>query len=202
MGKDNQQKKIPTEIIVAIIGLIGITITAYFTYLQMIVPQRDALHATQTAEQRASNAAETQTARADGATRTGTPTHIVTATLIETTDVPATPPTPTSTRTPRMGPGLQFCANAFSINVRSGPGTNYPVIGGLTSADCLFFDASNEDKTWLRVASQAEPYADLAGGWVYGELLGLPGFVNLPAITLTPTPTPTEPPTGTPTPQG
>jgi hypothetical protein len=199
MGRDNQPKKIPTEVIVAIIGLIGIAVTAYFGYLQMVVPARDALHATQTAEQRASNVADTRTARAEA--MTNTPTRGPTATP-DPQATTAVPPTVTLTRTPRMGPGLQFCVNAFSINVRSGPGTIYPVIGGLTSSDCLFFDASNEDRMWLRIAQQDEPYGALAGGWVFGELLGLPGTVNLPAITLTPTQTPTESPTHTPTPSG
>ena len=195
----SEPRKIPTEIIVAIIGLLGVAVTAYFAYLQMVVPQRDALRATQTAEQRASNVADTRTARAEAVTNT--PTRGPT----ETPDPQATtavPPSITPTRTPRMGPGLQFCVNAFSIYVRSGPGTQYAPIGGLSSADCLFFDASNDDRTWLRVAEQDQPYAGLAGGWVYGELLGLPGTVNLPAITLTPTLTPTEAPPATPTPEG
>lgn len=203
MSRDRQPSapgKIPTEIVVAVIGLLGVAVTGYFAYLQMIVPQQIALHATQTAEQRGTNAADTQTARAEALTNT--PTLTPTPTSEVTTTGPTV--TPTRTRTPPgPGAGLRFCVNAFSIYVRSGPGTQYPPLGGLMSVDCLFFDAANEDRTWLRVASnQDEAYSVLAGGWVYAELLGVSGQVNLPQVTLTPTATPTEPPTDTPTPLG
>jgi hypothetical protein len=201
MGRDRQPsepKKIPTEILVAVIGLIGIGVTGYFGYLQIVVPQQLSLHATQTAEQRASNVADTQTARAESVTNT--PTRTPTPSSEVTPVTPTIPPT----RTPSgPGTGLRFCVNAFSIYVRSGPGTYYSVLGGLTSADCLYFDASNEDRTWLRVAQgQLDEYTASEGGWIYAELLGVAGPVNLPAITLTPTPTPTEEPTATPTPLG
>lgn len=203
MSRDNQppmSKKIPTEVLVAVIGLIGIGLTAYFGYLQIVVPQEISLHATQTVEERASNVAATQTARAESAT--GTPTN--TRTLTPFADLTTVSPTITPSRTlPGPTGGLRFCVNAFSIYVRSGPGTNYSVLGGLTSDDCLYFDASNEDRTWLRVAvGQVDQYKAIEGGWIYAELLGVAGPVNLPAVTLTPTSTPTEEPTATPTPLG
>lgn len=37
-----------------------------------------------------------------------------------------------------------------SSNLRSGPGTNYTIVGGSRSGDSLLIVATNKDKTWLR----------------------------------------------------
>jgi hypothetical protein len=68
---------------------------------------------------------------------------------------------------------------------------------------CLFFNARNEEGTWLQIAPN-QPDVSLQqyeGGWIFRELLGLGPTdpVNLPAVTLTFTPLPTETPTITPT---
>jgi hypothetical protein len=113
---------------------------------------------------------------------------------------------------------LIYCVNsqyANSINVRSGPGTNYAVLGDpLPVGKCLAFRAVSEQGTWLLVASnQTDPaLRQYEGGWIYRELLGLGtlGSIDLPPVTLTPTPTstptptitPSAPATDTPTPAG
>lgn len=191
--------KFPTEIIVAVLGVIGVGLTAYFGYLQIVTPTRLSLQATQTAEARATDRALTQTAGAEQATPTSTQTPSPSP-----TDTPTLKPsvTPTATRSGQPT-GLRYCINAFRVNVRQGPGTFYAVIGYLTSEDCLHFDARSEDGAWLRISpGQPEQYSPLEGGWIYSELLGLPENVGLPIITLTPSPTPTEEPTPTPTPLG
>jgi hypothetical protein len=117
---------------------------------------------------------------------------------------------PTLTPSPTKIPFevLTYCVNslyAFTINVRSGPGTTYRVQGEpLPVGKCLTFHAVNEEETWLLVApSQADPaLQQYEGGWIFRELLGLglTGPINLPAVTLTPTPTASSAPTIIPSP--
>ncbi|MCF6277689.1 MAG: hypothetical protein L3J16_02940 [Anaerolineales bacterium] len=198
--------KIPTEVIVAVLSFLGVGITAYVGYLQSRVPYEFSLKATLTAEARLTRIALSVTPTNKPATVPPTLTATITA----------IPPTTTPTFTPSMTPttqgrpnGLRYCINAYLVNVRVGPSTQYAAIGSLTGDDCLYFDASNVEGTWLRIAAnQPEAYRDVELGWVYRELLGLQGAVQLPAVTLTPTPTltpsmtPTVTPTFTPTPLG
>lgn len=88
---------------------------------------------------------------------------------------------------------LTFCVNSLyanTINVRSGPGTNYAVIGEpLPLRRCLEFRGVNENVTWLLIApNQEDPRnTQYEGGWIFRELLGLglSGPIDLPAVTLT-----------------
>ena len=195
--------KLSTEIIVAILGLLGVGITGYFGYLQTTAPYKFAQNETQTAEARLTRIALSQTSTATRVPPTNEPTSTATE-----TDVPTDAPTRTASRTPSVTPtkkgrpeGLRYCINAYSVNVRVGPSTQYGVFGNLKGEDCLYFDAANVDGTWLRIApNQPEEYVALERGWVYVELLGLLGNSRLPVITLTPTPTFTPTQTFTPSP--
>ncbi len=209
----NEKKKtdftLSTEVIVAILGFLGVGISAYFGYLQTTEPYRYARSATQTAEARLTQVALSLTPTAMDVPSMGTSTTI--PTITETAMVTKTPvdtATSTPSQTPSVTPtkkgrpeGLRYCVNAYLVNVRSGPSTQYGAIGNLGSEDCLYFDASNEEGTWLRIApNQPEEYIALERGWVYIELLGLLGNSRLPIITLTPTPTDTPTQTYTPSP--
>jgi hypothetical protein len=148
------------------------------------------------------------------ATQTDLPTATVTTTVASTPTVTLTitltaTAKPTATPSPTNLPfnRLTFCVNsqyANSINVRSGPSTNYAPMGGPLPVDeCLAFSARNEEGTWLQIApGQTDPtLAQYEGGWIFRELLGLgsSGPIDLPAVTLTPTPTASDTPTITPT---
>ncbi len=212
MSEQESEKKkagfrLSTEIIVAILGLIGVGITGYFGYLQTTAPYKYARSATQTAEARLTQVAlyVTVTSTMTNVPPTRTPIMPTTpATVTKTTTPTEKPDTPTPSLTPTIQgrpEGLRYCINAYLVNVREGPSTQYGVIGNLSGEDCLYFDASNEEGTWLRIApNQPEEYAELERGWVYIELLGLLGNSRLPVITLTPTPTLTPTQTYTPSP--
>ncbi|OQX62970.1 MAG: hypothetical protein B5M51_05565 [Anaerolinea sp. 4484_236] len=197
----NKKKKagfpLSTDVIVAILGLLGVGITAYFGYLQSRNPYEYSWKRTQTAEARLTQIALSVTATRKPATQTATLT--ITPTITSTPTKRITP-TPSITPTVKGRPeGLRYCVNAYLVNVREGPSTQYGAIGNLKGEDCLYFDASNEAGTWLRISpNQPEELKELELGWVYIELLGLLGNSKLPAITLTPTPTFTPSPTLTP----
>lgn len=142
----------------------------------------------------------TSTVVTSTASATLTSTPLATLTLTST-------PTLTSSPTNQPFEVLRYCVNSLyanTINVRSGPGTNYARLGEpLTVGACLTFRAHNEDETWLLVApNQTDPtLQQYEGGWIFRELLGLglTGPIDLPAVTLTSTPTPSMTPTITPT---
>ena len=214
--KKKTRFKLSTEIIVAILGLLGVGITAYFGYLQSTAPYRYARSATQTAEAHQTRMVLSHTPTSTKVPVTKTPTKTPTSTIAPDTLTPTITRTPSVTPTKKGRPeGLRYCINAYLVNVRVGPSTQYGAIGNLGGEDCLYFDASNEEGTWLRIApNQPEEYVAFERGWIYIELLGLLGNSRLPVITLTPTPThtpsptltpsltPTTTPTATPTPAG
>ena len=137
-------------------------------------------------------------------TATSTPkpaTSTLSPTVSSTPTVTATSPTATASLTKQTFPMLRFCINVLldihNINVRSGPGTTFAVLGEPLDVDaCLNFRALNEDETWLLIApNQSSPsLQQYDGGWIRRDLLGLgpSGPVGLPVVTLTPTPTSTS----------
>jgi hypothetical protein len=141
-------------------------------------------------------------------TPTSTPTETATPTPTSTQTATPTRPSLTPTVTKQPFETLTFCVNSLfanTINVRSGPGTTYPVLGEpLPLRRCLTFRGVNWDDTWLLIApDQEDPRnAQYEGGWIFRELLGLglTGSIDLPEVTLTPTPTPSLTPTPSNTP--
>jgi len=134
----------------------------------------------------------TSTTSPEPSTATSSPTNTATATITPTK------PTLTASPTNQTFEILRFCINVQldvrNINVRSGPGTTYAVLGEPLDLDsCLTFRALNEGETWLLIApNQADPaLKQYEGGWIRRDLLGLgqTGPVNLPVVTLTSTPT-------------
>jgi uncharacterized protein YraI len=69
---------------------------------------------------------------------------------------------------PDAAPIASAIVNVESLNVRAGPGTNYPVIGGLQQNTTIELMARNQSGDWLQVAwpARAEGY-----GWIYAPLV-------------------------------
>ena len=162
---------------------------------------------TQTTEARLTRAALSVTPTVTEIPPTNTATATATVTARVPTNTATKSPSETPSRTPYVtptddSPRLRYCVNAYSVNVRSGPGRKYGVFGNLRGEDCLYFDGSNVEGTWLRIADRQidSKYRDIEHGWVYIELLGLLENSILPAMTLTPTPTLTPTYTLTPSP--
>jgi hypothetical protein len=119
--------------------------------------------------------------------------------------LPSIPPTATPTATaskvptPSAAPAnVAHVATAW-LNLRTGPGTGYPIIAAAPSGTQLIVTGQNIGGDWLQVAS-----GGITGGWVYRGLTDYSGvaFVvpapALPSFTVTPAPTPR--PASTPTP--
>lgn len=140
-------------------------------------------------------------------TATISPTVSLTASSIPTaSETPTLRPTLTASPTKEPFPSLPICVHslyAYSINVRSGPGTEHAPLGEPLRADgsnCPFFGARNEEGTWFQLApDQRSDFQQYAGGWISVELLAAAEPSRLRVVTLTPTPTPSHTPTITPT---
>ena len=145
-----------------------------------------------------------------------TPTTRPTNTQIPTTTptrTPTTNPSPTRTRTSTPTktvvscPEIQLTVTSNSVNVRTGPGTNYSVQSGLFKGDTATIIASfNNDGEWYNIALNS---GSGVAGWVFSSFvevvpdcqnIEIPIVETVPA-TAPPTNTPV-PPTNTPMPSG
>ena len=124
---------------------------------------------------------------------TPTPTSEPTTPTTEPTDTPE-PETPT----PTPGPSVR---TSGAVNVRSGPGTAYPIIASLLAGTSAPILSKNPGGAWWQV--QLENGLE---GWVFANIVGTEGDVgsitvaaNIP--TPAATPTPSTPPTATPAPK-
>ena len=100
-------------------------------------------------------------------------------------ETPTPTPTPEPTPTPAPAEEIPWTGTLYSVgevNVRSGPGKNYEVIGRLTENEKVEVVAKT-DNGWFKLAT---------GGYVSGSMLTDEPVA--PPVTATPTPSPTPPP--------
>ena len=178
-------------------SVIGLVLLLAFIFIPRMNPSEETPTTTPTIA-----SSPTTTSTPETPTATSSPTITLTPT--------ATPTRPTSTAsaTRQTFETVRLCINVAldvrNINVRSGPGTTYAVLGEPLDLDsCLTFRGLNEDETWFLIAPDQSD-SDLRqyeGGWIRHDLLGLEqtGSISLPIVTLTPTPTSTSTYTITPT---
>jgi len=127
------------------------------------------------------------------AAATNTPVPQATSIPTNTPAPPTATPAPTSTPVPV--PRANISKN---INVRSGPGTNYPRIGKVTPGDASDILGRNADSSWIFINHSG------GQGWIFAELADITGDVNSvpekaadappPPPPTNPPPTPTNPP--------
>ena len=91
-----------------------------------------------------------------------TPTTQITSTVVTPTTA-TTPPTGATAATSLHGPTAQVTLTSARLNVRAGPGTNYPVIASAAAGDLLGVQARNEANTWVQVTL---PNGAGGFGWV------------------------------------
>lgn len=91
-------------------------------------------------------------------------------------------PTPTVTVAFRSGPKRQLATvNVPSINIRSGPGTDNPIVGAASQGQT--FAVIGQQAGWVQVAHEA------GAAWLFGELLTL----TTEGDAIPPTPAPVDP---------
>lgn len=125
------------------------------------------------------------------ATSTPLPTETPTSTPeAAPTDPPAAIPTAGGAAAP-TGPQV---TSATTVNVRAGPGTNYPIIGALTPGNVLPVTGRNSQGTWWQVQLAAGQ-----SGWVAGSVVEARDVEGVP-IAQAPAPPPEPTPTSAPEP--
>ncbi len=162
-------------IVTAVIGLLGTALTLGIKYVE----NEQSRHDTQTAVAR--------TALFIPASATPTPTPSATPSLTPTSAAPSLTFTPTPTPTVTVT-GLQYCVIAGSVNVRKGPGVEFPVIDTLDFPACPYFDGRTDDGTWLRLSTGQAGYLSLGNGWINAGLLTRPDSQQPPVVPVPPTP--------------
>jgi hypothetical protein len=120
------------------------------------------------------------------------PTVPTVATAVPTTAIPTASRPPATLPQPTAAIGNQPQAKIITpfLNMRSGPGANYPTIGQVKAGDIVIILGRNEDRKWWAVQAQARP--DLRG-WIlnnpaYIEVSGDVSSVPLAAAKPSPTP--------------
>jgi uncharacterized protein YraI len=101
----------------------------------------------------------------------------------------------TVTGTP-IGPYIIVDPSQEQINVRSGPGTDYPTVGVLIGGTQVPAKGRSVAGEWIEIVYEGVP-----GGtaWVYSALVTIFGTAELPIVAPPPTPTPRVTPTIDPT---
>lgn len=164
------------------LGLISNNIERYAQSRGLIAVQSQPASQTTGAEQPAAQPTATAVAVAENPTATpeaATPTpEAATATPEPATATPVTDP---EVRT------------ESAMNVRSGPGTNYTIVGALNAGDVARITGKNEAGDWWQISFAG------AVGWVYGPLVTTSGETGGVTIAAAPPPPPTAvPPTAAP----
>jgi len=123
---------------------------------------------------------------------TSTPTISPTASPVPT-------PTRRPTKTPTPTPLPDAVVNTRLLNLRSGPGTEYPILGNYPQGTALRVLGKEPEGKWLKVRAP-----DGKEGWMLADYLVVNlALAKVPVVEIPPTPTPTWTPvlpTFTPTP--
>ena len=150
----------------------------------MELAERVAGLAEQVEELESTNAAERLAALETMVAPTPTPTA---------TPEPTMTPTPTPTATPDQTP--RFAVARERVNVRSGPGTGFEVVGQVVQGDSYEIEGRNPAGDWYVFEFEGQR------GWIYAPMLEVENRLAIPIAKDVPsqqTPTPV-PPTSTPT---
>ena len=106
------------------------------------------------------------------------------------TAVPTVAPTPLPTVQPTPAVPIAVIT-AVTVNVRSGPGTDYTPVGSLVAGQTCAVIGRNQAATWWQLSCPGA-----TSGWVFGELLALAGPVStVPVAQSAPPPTAVPPAT-------
>ncbi len=126
--------------------------------------------------------------------RPPTPTPTPTPTEVPSSSTPTPTPTLTPTEapaTPQVTEHPQGEVIVAALNVRSGPGVDYPVIGGALAGDVFEIVGTNPTRDWLQVLTDEGELGWISGKPAYTRVLG-----SLDGVAIVEVPPPPEPVTG------
>lgn len=115
------------------------------------------------------------------------------------TDIPLPTATATSSPTPSPTPEPEPVAQVkkdltTKINIRTGPGTNYPVITQFEPGQEAVVTGQTADQSWWQIDLGPDAGSEEGTGWVYGQLVTLSGDDEvIPVAEVPPTPVPPTP---------
>jgi uncharacterized protein YgiM (DUF1202 family) len=109
-------------------------------------------------------------------------------TTFRPTETRLSTPTRTSTLTPTATPAVG-CVTVNSIFVRSGPGKNFPFVGGLGLGECVTVLAYSPDQLWVQFQDGwiATQYLNFTHQTIEQGLTIAAGATTTPTLTLIPT---------------
>lgn len=126
-----------------------------------------------------------------------TPKPTSTANPISTLNPTHTPnPTSTPTATPTLVPAVSA---ANTVNLRSGPGTGYDLVGAIKQGETCNVLGRIDDSTWLKVRCMGQSVSWVSASVVRmaGDILTVPVEKQIPPPPPTPTPAPVSIPSPT-----
>ncbi|MFN8458375.1 MAG: PKD domain-containing protein [Anaerolineae bacterium] len=115
-------------------------------------------------------------------------TAVASSDIVVVAAVPATPPPP-------LPPSVAQLATTANLNVRSGPGTSYDVLGVLLLSQQAEIIGRNADATWWQVKFAG---AKQGFGWVSAQFAQANNIGNVPIVNAPAPPPPPAPPAQTP----
>ena len=123
------------------------------------------------------------------------------------TSTPQPYPTPTATESPTPVRPTATAVDepetvalddaSLNVNVRSGPGTNYPVVDQMEPGEEADVTGRNSDESWWKIDLPDDSGAGTIAGWIFAELVTFAGDREDVAVAEAPPP----PPTATPEPE-
>ncbi len=107
------------------------------------------------------------------------------------TPTPVALVTPTLTATLKIEPVVKLAEGSTTvINVRAGPGTNYPVVEQLEPGETALVTGENKAEDWWQIDLDPAPEVEVTG-WVFAALVVLTGDgAEIPLVEAPPPPTP------------
>lgn len=122
----------------------------------------------------------------------GQPTE-TTVSPVEATPTPTPTPlveTPTPTPSPTSEPGLPLVTATTNVNIRSGPGTAYPVLGLLQTGQTAEITGLSPDGNWWQIRFAG---ATAGRGWLAARYVTAHNTGNVPIVQPPALPPPTPP---------
>lgn len=83
------------------------------------------------------------------------------------------------------GEVINGCVTASSLRIRTGPGTDYSVVKGLSQGECLAFDGRDASSKWIRISNE-DSIDSNQSLWVSAEYVAMNEDISILPIVMAP----------------